>query len=191
MRLLLWQLPRRRRPEPMFRAPGSRGQSSAVGSERYLPEGDINEERVSLGAIPIVMSLGKAVHGSSALPDPATGAVGALAASRHDRHAKRAATGREILLSPFCPRLRGDTMTSAATTIRLPAVHGPRWRRTRWNSRRPVAASAVRCAKGWIRAVLFRQPTVFAGVKPSDTTGDHALDTTWAGSASLRHYPRP
>ena len=56
----------------MFRAPGSRGQSSAVGSERYLPEGDINEERVSLGAIPIVMSLGKAVYGSSAFPDPAT-----------------------------------------------------------------------------------------------------------------------
>jgi hypothetical protein len=164
MRLLLWQLPRRRRPEPMFRALGSRGQSSAVGSERYLPEGDINEERVSLGAIPIVMSLGKAVYGSSAFPDPATGAVGALAASRHDRDAKRAGyRAREILLSPFCPRLRGDTMTSAATTIRLPAVrldHGPRWRRIRWNSRRPVAASAVRCAKGWIRAVLFRQPTV-------------------------------
>jgi len=31
----------------------------------------------------------------------------------------------------------------------------------------------------------------FVGVKPSDTTGDHALDTTWAGSASLRHCPRP
>ena len=45
--------------------------------------------------------------------------------------------------------------------------------------------------QGWIRAVLFRQPTVFASVKPSDTTGDHALDATWAGSASLRHYPRP
>jgi hypothetical protein len=105
MRLLLWQLPRRRRPEPMFRAPGSRGQSSAVGSERYLPEGDINEERVSLGAIPIVVSLGKAVHGSSAFPDPATGAVGALAAPRHDRHAKRAATvpiGRITAGLAFC-----------------------------------------------------------------------------------------